>query len=45
MVELKRRGAELCYLRSESGREVDALALLPDGRQLLVQRAAPPSPR
>jgi len=40
MVELKRRGAELCYLRSESGREVDALALLPDGRQLLVQVCA-----
>ena len=37
IVELKRRGADLCYLRSKSGREVDALALMPDGRQLLAQ--------
>ena len=36
IVELKRRGDELCYLRSESGREVDGLALMTDGRQLLV---------
>ena len=40
MVELRRRGAELSYLRSESGREVDALALLPDGQKLLVQVCA-----
>lgn len=39
-VELRRRGAELSYLRSESGREVDALALLPDGQKLLVQVCA-----
>jgi len=40
ILELLRRGAELCYLRSEQGREVDALALLPYGRQLLVQVCA-----
>lgn len=40
LVELRRRGAELSYLRSESGREVDALALLPDGQKLLVQVCA-----
>lgn len=40
MVELRRRGAELSYSRSESGREVDALALLPDGQKLLVQVCA-----
>ena len=40
IVELKRRGADLWYLRSENGREVDALAVLPDGRQLLVQVCA-----
>lgn len=33
IVELKLRGAELWYLRSESGQEVNELALLPDGRQ------------
>ena len=40
LVELRRRGAVLSYLRSESGREVDALALLPDGQKLLVQVCA-----
>ena len=40
LMELRRRGAELSYLRSESGREVDALALLPDGQKLLVQVCA-----
>ncbi len=40
ILELRRRGAELCYLRSELGREVDALALMPDGRQLLVKVCA-----
>ena len=37
MVVLRRRGAELSYLCSESGREVDALALLSDGQKRLVQ--------
>lgn len=40
MLELERRGAELGYLRTLSGHEVDFHARLPDGRTTLVQVCA-----
>ncbi|MCP9820642.1 hypothetical protein KBZ18_14235 [Synechococcus sp. Cruz-9H2] len=36
-MELLRRGADLVYLRSEQSREIDALAMMPDGQQWLIQ--------
>jgi hypothetical protein len=38
--ELKRRGAEAGYVRTEGGYEVDFLARYPDGRQDLIQVCA-----
>jgi predicted AAA+ superfamily ATPase len=40
MLELERQGADLGYLRTSSGFEVDFHARLPDGRQLLIQVCA-----
>ena len=40
LLELERRGAELAYLRTASGYEVDFHARLPEGRVLLVQVCA-----
>lgn len=40
MLELERRGAELAYVRTASGFEVDFLARHPDGRQELLQVCA-----
>lgn len=37
MLELERRGAEISYVRTHSGFEVDFLAIFPDGRQELIQ--------
>jgi hypothetical protein len=37
MLELERRGAEVSYVRTQSGFEVDFLAAYPDGRQELIQ--------
>lgn len=37
MLELERRGAEISYVRTQSGFEVDFLAVFPDGRQDLIQ--------
>ena len=37
MLELERRGAEISYVRTQSGFEVDFLAVFPDGRQELIQ--------
>jgi predicted AAA+ superfamily ATPase len=37
MLELERRGAEISYVRSQSGFEVDFLAAFPDGRRELIQ--------
>lgn len=36
-LELERRGAEIAYVRTEKGLEVDFLARYPDGRQELIQ--------
>ncbi len=40
MLELERRGAELSYVRNETGSEVDFLARYPDGRRELIQVCA-----
>lgn len=40
LLELERRGAELAYLRTASGYEVDFYARMPDGAVLLVQVCA-----
>lgn len=40
LLELERRGAELAYLRTSSGYEVDFHARLPEGRVLVVQVCA-----
>jgi len=37
MLELERRGAEISYVRTQSGFEVDFLASFPDGRRELIQ--------
>lgn len=37
MLELERRGAEISYVRTQSGFEVDFLASFPDGRKELIQ--------
>jgi hypothetical protein len=37
MLELERRGAEVSYVRTQSGFEVDFLAAYPDGTQELIQ--------
>ena len=37
LIELDRRGAEVSYIRSASGTEVDFLAHYPGGRQELIQ--------
>jgi predicted AAA+ superfamily ATPase len=37
MLELERRGADISYVRTSSGFEVDFLALFPDGREQLIQ--------
>lgn len=37
ILEVLRRGVDLVYLRREQSREVDALAMMPDGQQWLVQ--------
>ncbi len=37
ILELLRLGADLVYLRSEESLEVDALVMMPDGQQWLVQ--------
>lgn len=39
-IELERRGAEIAYVRTAAGREVDFLARFPDGRQELIQVSA-----
>jgi hypothetical protein len=40
MLELERRGADIAYIRTQSGYEVDFLALFPDGREELIQVCA-----
>ena len=40
MLELERRGADIGYVQTGSGREVDFLARYPDGAQELVQVCA-----
>ena len=40
MLELERRGANIAYIRTQSGYEVDFLALFPDGREELIQVCA-----
>jgi hypothetical protein len=40
MLELERRGAEMSYVRNNSGSEVDFLARYPDGRRELLQVCA-----
>jgi predicted AAA+ superfamily ATPase len=36
-LELERNGAEVAYIRTDEGREVDFLARYPEGRQELIQ--------
>jgi uncharacterized protein len=45
LLELERRGAQIGYLRTRSGYEVDFHAVLPDGTTLLVQVCADLSSR
>jgi hypothetical protein len=40
LLELERRGAEVAYVKTASGYEVDFLARYPDGRQELIQVCA-----
>jgi predicted AAA+ superfamily ATPase len=40
MLELERRGADIAYIRTQSGYEIDFLALFPDGREELIQVCA-----
>lgn len=40
MLELERRGADIAYIRTETGFEVDFLARYPDGREELIQVCA-----
>ena len=40
LLELERRGAEISYVRTEGGFEVDFLARYADGRQELIQVCA-----
>ena len=40
MLELERRGAEIAYVRTETGLEVDFLARYPEGRTELIQVCA-----
>lgn len=40
LLELRRRGAEVGYLRTSGGFEVDVLARFPDGRRELIQVCA-----
>lgn len=40
LLELERRGAQVSYVRTPAGYEVDFLAVLPDGSQQLVQVCA-----
>jgi len=40
LIELERRGAEVSYVRTEAGHEVDFLARFPDGTRELIQVAA-----
>lgn len=40
MLELERRGAEISYVRNETGSEVDFLVRYPEGRRELIQVAA-----
>ncbi len=40
LLELERRGAELTYVRTRSGREVDFLARFPGGKPQLIQVSA-----
>ncbi len=40
LLELERRGAEIAYVRTRKGFEVDFLARYPDGRQVLLQVCA-----
>ncbi len=40
LLELERRGAELAYVRTASGFEVDFLARYPDGQEALIQVCA-----
>ena len=40
LLELERRGAEIAYVRTEGGFEVDFLARYPDGKEDLIQVCA-----
>jgi len=40
MLELERRGAEIAYVRTPQGYEVDFFALYPDNREVLIQVCA-----
>lgn len=44
MLELERRGAEVSYVRTENGLEVDFLARYPDGKSGLIQVCAGTGP-
>lgn len=40
LLELERRGADVAYVRTANGHEVDFLARYPDGKEVLVQVCA-----